>query len=143
MPPHPPHVPCYSSRSRTPARYSPSFPKTQFCPKDNNAYNRELLFIYEAVKNFRHILEARLFTIFTDHKPITYAFQQMRDKWSPRQFNHRDFVAQFTRDNKHISRQDNVVADALCRVESVTAPPSYDATAHSVCVDVSSVDSDN
>jgi hypothetical protein len=41
-----------------------------------NAYDRELL----AVKHFRHTLEARHFTIFTDHKPITYAFQQKRDK---------------------------------------------------------------
>jgi hypothetical protein len=43
-------------------------------------------------------------------------------KCSPWQFNHLDFVAQFTTD---------VVADALSRVESVTAPPSYDALAAS------------
>jgi cleavage and polyadenylation specificity factor subunit 1 len=88
-----------------------------------SAYDRELLAIYEAVKHFRHILEARHFIIFTDHKPITYAFQQKWDKCSPRQFNHLDFVAQFTIDIKHIFGQDNIVADALSRVESVTAPP--------------------
>jgi hypothetical protein len=77
------------------------------------------------------MLETRHFTIFTDHKPITYAFQQKRDKWSPRQFNHLDFVSQFTTDIRHISEQDNVVADALSRVESFTAPPSYDALAAS------------
>jgi hypothetical protein len=44
------------------------------------------------------ILEARHFIIFTNHKPITYAFQQKRGKCSPRQFNHLDFVAQFTTD---------------------------------------------
>jgi cleavage and polyadenylation specificity factor subunit 1 len=70
------------------------------------------------------MLEARHFTIFTDHEPITYAFQQERDKCSPRQFNHLDFVDQFTTDIKHISGQDNAVADALSRVESVIAPPS-------------------
>jgi hypothetical protein len=43
------------------------------------------------------MLEERHF-IFTDHKPITYAFQQKRDKCSPRQFNHLDFIAQFTTD---------------------------------------------
>jgi hypothetical protein len=32
------------------------------------------------VKNFRHMLEARYFIIFTDHKPITCAFEQKRDK---------------------------------------------------------------
>jgi hypothetical protein len=77
------------------------------------------------------MLEARHFTIFTDHKPVTYAFQQKRDKCSPRQFNHLDSVAQFTTDIMHISGQDNAVADAFSRVESVTAPSSYDALAAS------------
>jgi hypothetical protein len=35
----------------------------------------ELLAINEAVRYFRHILEARHFTIMTDHKPLTFAFQ--------------------------------------------------------------------
>jgi cleavage and polyadenylation specificity factor subunit 1 len=94
-----------------------------------SAYDRELLAVYEAVKHFRHMLEARHFVIFTDHKPITYAFQQKRDKCSPRQFNHLDFIAQFTTDVRHISGQDNVVADALSRVEAITAAPSHDALA--------------
>jgi hypothetical protein len=88
-----------------------------------------MLSICEAAKIFRHMLEERHFTIFTDHKPINYAFQQKRGKCSPRQFNHLDFVAQFTTDIRNISGQDNVVADALSRVESVNAPPSYDALA--------------
>jgi cleavage and polyadenylation specificity factor subunit 1 len=58
-----------------------------------SAYDHELLAIYEAVKHFRHMLEACHFIAFTDHKPITYAFQQKRDKCSPQQFNHLDFVA--------------------------------------------------
>jgi cleavage and polyadenylation specificity factor subunit 1 len=90
-----------------------------------SAYDRELLDIYEDVEHLRHMLEAHHFTIFTDHKPITYAFQQKWDKCSPRQLNYLDFVAQITTDIKHISGQYNVVADALSRVESVTAPPSY------------------
>jgi hypothetical protein len=89
-----------------------------------SAYDREQLAVYEAVKYFRHMLEAHHFAIFTDHKPLIYAFQQKRDKCSPRQFNHLDFVAQFTTDVRHISGQDNVVADALSRVESFTVAPS-------------------
>jgi cleavage and polyadenylation specificity factor subunit 1 len=77
------------------------------------------------------MLEARYFVIFTDHKPITYDFQQKRDKCSRRQFNHLDFVAQFTTDVRHISGQDNVVTDALSRVESITTAPSPDALAAS------------
>jgi hypothetical protein len=53
------------------------------------------------------------FITFTDHKPITYAFQQKQDKCSLQQFNNLDFVAQFTTDIRHISGQDNVVAEAL------------------------------
>jgi cleavage and polyadenylation specificity factor subunit 1 len=100
-------------------------------PQQNySAYNRELLAVYEAVKHFHHMLEARHFTIFTDQKPITYAFQQKRGKCSPRQFNHLDFIAQFSTDVRHISGQDNV-ADALSRVDSITAAPSHDALASS------------
>jgi cleavage and polyadenylation specificity factor subunit 1 len=94
-----------------------------------SAYDRELLAVYEAVKHFRHMLEARHFTILTDHKLLTFAFQQKRDKCSPRHFNYLDFIAEFTADIRHVSGQDNVVADAVSRVESVTAPPSYEALA--------------
>jgi cleavage and polyadenylation specificity factor subunit 1 len=123
-------VPCYSSTSRTPGSHSPSSLK-KFKPAQQkySTYDRELLAIYEAVKNFRHMLEARQFTIFCGHKPITYAFQQKWDKCSPRQFKCLNFLAQFRTDIRHISGQDNVVADALSRVESITAPPSYEALA--------------
>jgi cleavage and polyadenylation specificity factor subunit 1 len=77
------------------------------------------------------MLEERHFSIFTDHKLTTYGFQQKRNKCSPRQSNHLYFVAQFTNDIRHISGQDNIVSDALSRVESVTAPPSYYALATS------------
>jgi cleavage and polyadenylation specificity factor subunit 1 len=100
-----------------------------------SAYDRELLAIYEAVHHFRHMLEARHFTIFTDHKPLIYAFQQKRDKCSPRQFRHLDFIAQFTTDIRHISGQNNIVADTLSRIESITTPPSYDAMASAQATD--------
>jgi hypothetical protein len=56
------------------------------------AYERELLAIYKAVKHFRHMLGARHFIIFTNHKPITHAFRQKQDKCSLKQFNHVDFI---------------------------------------------------
>ena len=70
------------------------------------------------MKHFRNILEARHLVILTDYKPLTYAFSQKRDKCSPR-FNHPDYISQFTTDIRHISGQDNVVADAWSRVETV------------------------
>jgi hypothetical protein len=89
-------VPCYNNASKTPGSLSPSFPK-------KSIRLSELLAIYEAVKHFRHMLRAHHFSIIKDYKPITYDFQQKRDKGSPRQFNHLDFAAQFTTDIRHNS----------------------------------------
>ena len=100
-----------------------------------SAYNRELLAIYEAVKHFRHMLEARHFVIFTDHKPLTYAFSQRRDKWTPWQFNHLDFISQLTTDIRHISGRDNVVADALSRVETICTSISPEDLAEAQATD--------
>jgi hypothetical protein len=47
--------------------------KLRTAKQKHSAHHRELLAIYEVAKHFRHMLEARHF-IFTDHKPITYAF---------------------------------------------------------------------
>ena len=67
--------------------------------------------------------------VFTDHKPLTFAFCLRRDKCSPRQFNQLDFISQFTTEICHISGQDNIVADALSRVETVVAPVTHDLLA--------------
>ncbi|GFU82475.1 transposon Ty3-I Gag-Pol polyprotein [Trichonephila clavipes] len=47
-----------------------------------SAYDRELLAVYAAIKHFRFKLEEHKFTIFTDHKPLTFAFKQKLDKYS-------------------------------------------------------------
>ena len=75
------------------------------------------------------MLEARHFTIYTDHKPLIFAFRHNRDKFSPRQFRHLDFITQFTTDIQHISGKENIVADALPRVHVISAPPTQEALA--------------
>ncbi|GBM57712.1 hypothetical protein AVEN_222556-1 [Araneus ventricosus] len=50
-----------------------------------STYDLELLAVYSSGKHFRHILEGRDFIIYTDHKPLTFAFQQTGEKTSPRQ----------------------------------------------------------
>jgi hypothetical protein len=74
--------------------------------------------------------EGRPFVIFTDHKPLTDSFQQRTDKCSP-QFRHLELIAQFSTDFKHVSGQDNVVADALPTAKSVMTPLDYHALASS------------
>jgi cleavage and polyadenylation specificity factor subunit 1 len=44
-----------------------------------SAYDRELLAIYEALKYFRQMLEARHFTVLMDQKSLTLDFHQKRD----------------------------------------------------------------
>lgn len=93
------------------------------------AYDRELLAIYLAIKHFRHMVEARVFTVYTDHKPLTYAFQKRNPECSPRQFRHLDFIGQFSTDIRHISGDSNVVADALSRIEQVQSTLDFESLA--------------
>lgn len=99
--------------------------------KKYSPYDRELLAVYEAIRYFRHMVEARDFVIYTDHKPLTFAFSTNRDKCSPRQFRYLDFISQFTTNLRYLPGSLNVVADALSRVEEITVPIDYQALARS------------
>ncbi|GFO30143.1 transposon ty3-g Gag-Pol polyprotein [Plakobranchus ocellatus] len=83
--------------------------------KKYSAFDRELLESYSAFKHFRHILEGRPFTLYTDHKPLTFALSSETDR-SPRQTRHLAFISEFTTDIRHIKGKFNVVADALSRI---------------------------
>nr|VZI05960.1 unnamed protein product [Spirometra erinaceieuropaei] len=80
-----------------------------------STFGRELLAIYLAVKHFRHFLERRDFTVFTDHKPLTFALRSHSDKYNPREIAHLDYISQFTTDIRHIDGTKNEVADMLSR----------------------------
>ncbi|KAG7196994.1 hypothetical protein KM043_017530 [Ampulex compressa] len=100
-----------------------------------SAYDRELLAAYAAVKRFRHSVEGRPFIMYTDHKPLTFAFRQRHDKCSPRQFRHLDYIGQFTTDIRHILGKENIVADALSRIETIAQAIDYEKLAKSQLVD--------
>lgn len=90
-----------------------------------STYDRELLGIYMAVKHFKRLTEGREFTIFTDHKPLTYAFTKkpsLND--TPRRIRQLDYISQYSTDIQHISGYDNVVADTLSRVIEEISTPS-------------------
>ncbi|KAG8192707.1 hypothetical protein JTE90_009730 [Oedothorax gibbosus] len=87
-----------------------------------SAYDRELLAAYSSVKHFRHMLEAREFTLYTDHKPLTFAFRQKNDKCSPRQARQLDLLAQFTTNIKHVPGSENIAADVMSRISAITLP---------------------
>ena len=68
------------------------------------------------------MLEGRNFVLYTDHKPLTYAFVQRSDKCSPRQLRQLDFISQFTTDIRHVKGVENIPADTLSRTEAITCP---------------------
>ena len=89
-----------------------------------STYYRKLLAIYLAIKHFRHFIEGRTFTVFTDYKPLTYSLLSTTDRYTPRQIRHLDYISQFTTNITHISGCENPVADALSRIttNAITVP---------------------
>ncbi|BHF77112.1 hypothetical protein SprV_0502021400 [Sparganum proliferum] len=84
--------------------------ETRYC-----TFGRELLAFFLAVKHFRHFLEGRDFTVFTDHKPLTFALQSHSDKYNSRVIAYLDYIPQFTIDIRHIDGTKNEMADMLSR----------------------------
>ncbi|KAL8559622.1 hypothetical protein ACOMHN_008333 [Nucella lapillus] len=79
-----------------------------------STFDHEMLAIYSAIQHFRYFLEGRIFTVFTDHKPLTHALTSNTDK-SPRQERQLCYIDEFTTDIRHISGSDNMVPDTLSR----------------------------
>ncbi|GFU99688.1 transposon Ty3-G Gag-Pol polyprotein [Trichonephila clavipes] len=71
------------------------------------------------------MLEGRNFIIYTDQKPLIYAFKQNPNKCSPRQLRHLDLISQYSTNIRHVQGSENTVADALSRIEmdSITKSP--------------------
>lgn len=92
-----------------------------------STYDRELLAIYLAVQHFRYMVEGQSFSIFTDHKPLLYAFtKKPSDVETPRRVRQLMFISEFTTDIRYVPGQDNVVADALSRLETISCPTAID-----------------
>jgi len=87
-----------------------------------SAFDRELLACVESIRHFRYMLEGRRFTLYTDHKPLTFALHKVSDSWTARQSRHLAYVAEFTTDVQHVPGADNVVADTLSRPPPALAP---------------------
>lgn len=91
--------------------------------KRYSTYDRELTAIQKAVEYFQHHLERGGTTVLTDHKPLIYALLQTTDKASDRQRRQISFISQYIKKIEHIAGTENVVADALSRVETITVAP--------------------
>ncbi|GFW39668.1 transposon Tf2-9 polyprotein [Trichonephila clavipes] len=94
--------------------------------KKYSTFDRELLSIYLSVKHFRHMLEGREVIIYTDHKPLVFAFTRKHDNSTPRQIRYLEFISQFTTDIRYIAGSDNVVADTFSRFSQIDLLNSND-----------------
>ncbi|BHF66233.1 hypothetical protein SprV_0200924900 [Sparganum proliferum] len=104
-----------------------------------STFGRELLAIYLAVKHFRHFLEGLDFTVFTDHKPLTFALRSRSDKYIPREIVHLDYVSQFTTDIRHIDGTKNEVADMLSRPSLSSLQLSHGINLYAMAVETQRV----
>lgn len=85
------------------------------------AYYRELLAVFHAVRHFVHILEAQHATVYIDQKPLCYTFEQRKEKLPPEQTNQLSYIVQYTADIQHISGSAKIVADALSKIDAISA----------------------
>ncbi|UYV72720.1 hypothetical protein LAZ67_10000403 [Cordylochernes scorpioides] len=84
-----------------------------------SAFDRELLTAFLSVNHFSYFLDGKTFMLFTDHKPLTYAFTSKSER-SPRQERHLNYLSQFSMDIRYVKGSENIVADTLSRIEIET-----------------------
>ena len=95
-------------------------PQTSTCRKKYSAFNRELLALYLAIRQFRYFIEGRTFTLYTYHKHLTFAISKVSDPLSQRQQRYLAYISEFTTYVRHIEGKHNTVNDTLSR-EGISA----------------------
>ena len=81
-----------------------------WCP-----YDRELQAVHASVRHFKHMLEGRPFTIYTDHQSLVPSMSKKTDAPTARQRNQLAEISEYTTDIRYLEGKANVVADALSR----------------------------
>ena len=78
-------------------------------------FDRELLAAFRSIRHFRHLVEGRTFTLYTDHQSLVPALAKKAEPHTARQTYQLSYVAEFTTDIRYLRGKANVVADALSR----------------------------
>ena len=100
-------------------------------------FDRELLAAFKAIRHFRHMVEGRTFTLYTDHDSLVPALHKKTEPLTARQTYQLSCIAEFTTDICYLEGKANVVADQLSRPNE-TIP---DEKAEDLQQVVSSIDS--
>lgn len=86
-------------------------------------FDRELLAAFKAIRHFRHMVEGRRFTLYTDHQSLVPALSKKSEPHTARQTYQLSGIAEFTTDIRYLEGKANVVADALSRPNGVDEQP--------------------
>ena len=78
-------------------------------------FDRELLAAFRSIRHFRHMLEGRRFTLYTDHQSLVPALAKKTEPHTARQTYQLSNIAEYTTDIRYLRGKANVVADALSR----------------------------
>ena len=78
-------------------------------------YDRELHAAHKAVRHFKHMVEGRPFTLYTDHQSLIPSMAKKTEAQTARQANQLSEISEYTTDIRYLEGKSNVVADALSR----------------------------
>ena len=81
-----------------------------WCP-----YDRELLAAHQGIRHFKHLVEGRPFTLYTDHQSLIPSLAKKTDAPTSRQTNQLSEIAEYTTDIRYLEGKSNFVADLLSR----------------------------
>ena len=99
-------------------------------------YDRELLAAFRAIRHFRHMVEGRSFTLYTDHQSLVPSLHKKSEPQTARQTYQLAGIAEYTTDIRYLEGKANSVADALSRPNN-TSTESIVASVRFTLPDVS------
>ena len=88
-------------------------------------YDRELNAAHKSIRHFKHMVEGRPFTLYTDHQSLVPSMAKKTEAQTARQANQLSEISEYTTDIRYLEGKSNVVADALSRPngEETISPP--------------------
>lgn len=101
-----------------------SIPQTKY-----STFDRELLAAFLAVIHFKSMIEGRIVTLFTDHKPLKSAFLSQQPAKSDRQQRHISVLTEYLTAVEYVKGNDNIVADCLSRAVNAVNVDPFDLNA--------------